>query len=113
MEGMPLQRSYAIVTTCHAAGYEAYGRTMLETFLEHWPAQVPLLLYREGFEAPASQRIQSRDLEASSPGLMAFKQRHADNPQAHGRRPRWSLLRLGSLPWPLPFPMPRRKASYR
>jgi len=105
-------RRFAVVTTCHAAGFETYGRTMVETFLQHWPAEVPLLLYHEGFEPPAAPgRIQAHDLVATCPGLTAFKRRHVDNPRAHGRRLRWRRLRLGSLR--LPLPLPRLKRSYR
>lgn len=105
-------RRFAVVTTCHAAGYETYGRTMVETFLEHWPKQVPLLLYHEDFEPPkATWRIQALDLEATCPGLTDFKRRHARNPRAHGRRLRWRRLRLGSVR--LPLSLPRRKRSYR
>ncbi|MFC4728792.1 hypothetical protein [Coralloluteibacterium thermophilus] len=78
-------RRFAAVTTCHAAGYEKYGRTMLETFDRHWPAQVPLHLYTEGFDCDvASPRIHARPLLEASPELRAFKARHRDDPSAHG-----------------------------
>lgn len=110
--GAASRRSFAVVTTCHAKGYENYGQRMVETYLAHWPAEVPLLLYHEGFEPPSSPgRIESRDLLASSPALAGFKQRHLDNPRAHGRRLPWARLRLGPLS--LPLPVRTRKASYR
>lgn len=103
-------RRFAVVTTCNAAGYEAYGRRMVESFDRHWPAEVPLLLYYEGFEPRLpGGRIVTRDLIDSSPELAAFKHRHAANPLAHGltRRPRFRLsydlaklrFKLGEKRW--------------
>lgn len=105
-------RRFAVVTTCHAAGYESYGRTMVDTFLEHWPHDVPLMLYHEGFVPPvAPGRIEAHDLNAASPELVAFKARHHDNPRAIGQwRPR-RRLRLGPLSVPLPWRV--KKAGYR
>lgn len=79
-------RRFALVTTCHARGYEAYGRRMVQTFLEHAPPDVQLWLYTEGFEADiVDPRLVVRDLVAASPPLVAFKARHRDNPLAHGQ----------------------------
>ncbi|MBS7458916.1 hypothetical protein [Coralloluteibacterium stylophorae] len=78
-------RRFAVVTTCHAAGYAQYGRQMLETFERHWPSAVTLHLYTEGFACDVpSPRIVSRDLHASSPELVAFKARHRDDVEANG-----------------------------
>ena len=41
---------FAIVTTCHLAGWQQYGRRMVQTFDQFWPADVPLYLYAEDFE---------------------------------------------------------------
>lgn len=85
---------------------------MAATFAEFWPADVPLLFYSEGFTAdPIPGRLVERDLLASSPELVAFKARHADNPRAHGLRKPFRRLRLGPLDMPLP--LRTRKASYR
>lgn len=48
-----------VVTTFNRAGFELYGRRMVETQAKHWPAAVPLVLYAEGFHTPGS-----RDLSA-------------------------------------------------
>ncbi|HVP31037.1 MAG TPA: hypothetical protein VMW35_17950 [Myxococcota bacterium] len=98
------------MTTCHRAGYEAYGRAMLESFDRHWPDSVSLLLYAEEFTPEAvGPRVHVRDLHVSCPELLAFKQRHADDPRAHGSgdRPRWAL-RLEWSPFKLKL---RRKRS--
>ncbi len=105
-------RRFAVVTTCHRAGFEHYGRAMVDSFLQHWPDDVPLLLYHEGFEPPsASGRIESRDLIEASPGLAAFKTRHLGNPRAHGKRLPRRRVRVG--PFKLPLPMRTRQAPYR
>ena len=78
-------RTFAAVTTFNAEGYEAYGRTMIETFDRHWPASVPLYVYAEDCRPIApSERVVVLDLPSESPELVAFKQRHKDNPAAHG-----------------------------
>jgi hypothetical protein len=106
------QRRFAVVTTCHAAGYESYGRVMVETFLDHWPHDVPLMLYHEGFVAPSAPgRIEAHDLNDTSPELVAFKARHRDNPRAIGQWRPHRRLRLGPLSVPLPWRV--RKAGYR
>jgi len=86
----PRRRRFSVVTTCHAAGWEAYGRRMAETVDRHWPEDVELLLYHEGFQ-PDLPRARAIDLLAVSPELVAFKARHRDNPLAHG-----------ASPWPRP-----------
>ena len=87
---------FAVVTTCHAAGFEEYGRLMVQTFVKHWPAEVPLLLYHEGFEPPPNPgRIEPHDLTETCPELASFKSRHALNPRARGELLPWSRLRLG------------------
>ncbi len=80
-------RSFAAVTSFDRRGYELYGRELLESFDRHWPAEVRLTVYAEGFtpELP-SARVEARDLLAESPGLLAFKERHRDDPRAHGQR---------------------------
>lgn len=79
-------RRLAAVTTCSAQGYELYGRRLLTSFDRHWPDEVPLHVYAEGFEPDVpSPRIVQHDLLGSCPDLLAFRERHADNPAANGR----------------------------
>lgn len=112
MQAALTRRRFAAITTCHAAGYTGYGQRMAETFVAHWPADVPLLLYSEGFAAvPVTSRVIERDLLACCPDLVAFKQRHANNPRAHGQRKPWRRLKLGRF-W-LPLPVRTNKAQYR
>lgn len=104
-------RSFAAVTTCHAAGFELYGRRMVETYLTGWPKNVPLHVYTEGYTlAPQlADQVVETDLIEASPNLAAFKHRHCDDAYARGRsrlprlNPRFGLRRPGGgidvRPW--------------
>ena len=77
--------TYTIVTTFHRAGLEQYGQTMIDSFDQYWPRSVPLVVYAESCEPRrSSDRVQVRDLMASSADLVWFKKTHADNPVANG-----------------------------
>jgi hypothetical protein len=71
---------FALLTTCHAVGWQQYGRHMVDTFDQFWPAEVPLYLYAEDFE-PDHPRPLLRPLPA---WLTEFKARHAGDPRANG-----------------------------
>lgn len=69
--------------TCHAEGWKTYGRNMVSTFVRHWPTDVTLEVYAEGF-----------DLDITAPNVIerrlpawhtAWKDQHANNEDAHGR----------------------------
>lgn len=67
-------RTIAAVTTMNRAYYDAIGRYMLETFVEHWPEDFPLYVYTEGFDLPIqAPNILTRDLYTEvGPRLQAF-----------------------------------------
>lgn len=71
---------YAVVTTCHTAGWQQYGRRMVETFDQFWPTDIRLYLYAEDFQ-PDHRRSTARTLPA---WLTEFKARHANHPYANG-----------------------------
>lgn len=74
------------VTTFHEQGYLETGRTMIQSFDDHWPQDVQLHVFAEDFKPDApSERIIVHDLLAECPELLAFKERHKDNPLAHGK----------------------------
>jgi len=76
---------YQLVTTMHQDGYVQYGKRMIDSFLQYWPENQCLVVYTEGFDLDINNnRIISRDLLMCSPELVAFKQRHRDNPKANG-----------------------------
>lgn len=71
---------FIVHTTCHLLGWQQYGRRMVETFDQFWPADISLYLYAEDFQ-PDHRRPMVRALPA---WLVEFKARHANNPFAHG-----------------------------
>jgi hypothetical protein len=74
---------YRLVTTCHAEGWEQTGRRMATSFVEHWPADVTLEIYSEGFTVDV---IAPNVIERELPGWHTdWKARHATNDDAHGR----------------------------
>lgn len=77
---------YTIITTFNQSGLERYGQTMIDSFDQHWPRSVSLVVYAEDCQPKIpSSRVSVKDLLAASPDLVAFKQRHANNPVANGR----------------------------
>lgn len=69
--------------TCHAEGWDQYGREMARTFAERWPKEVTLDVYAEGFELDISaENVTRRELPEWH---HAWKLRHAGNLDAHGR----------------------------
>lgn len=79
--------SYIIVTTFNKQGYDLYGRTMLDSFVNHWPKSQSILVYTEGvtLDEPHSNnpRIITKDINQIR-DLSLFKRRHANNPKANG-----------------------------
>lgn len=76
---------YSVVTTFNQAGYDQYGRRMIQTWLSTWPSQVELLCYAENCvvqeQAP---NLRVLDLAATSAPLMAFKAKWSHVPRATG-----------------------------
>lgn len=76
---------YTIITTFHQSGMTQYGQTMIDSFDQHWPKSVSLHVYAEQCTpVMPSPRVKVLDLLSASPDLVAFKQRHANNPMANG-----------------------------
>lgn len=74
---------YTVCTTFNAAGYENYGRRMIQTFLQNWP--VDLVVYAEDCAVQeSSPRLTVYNLEQVSPELQAFKNRWRGVPKANG-----------------------------
>jgi len=77
--------SYTVVTTFHKNGYELYGKRMIQTFLQNWPATVNLYVYAENCTVTESApNLTVFNLEEASPELVAFKQRWQNVPKANG-----------------------------
>jgi hypothetical protein len=73
-----------VVTTMNAAGWNQTGARMAESFRKHWPQDVELILYAEGFDIPKHFWITVRRLPA---WLDEFKARHKDSRKANGQLP--------------------------
>ena len=71
--------SYKAITTMHKAGYEQYGRRMIESWQLYWPHYYTLTVYTEGFNLDKEyNNVKQIDLHEVSPELVAFKERHKD-----------------------------------
>ena len=75
----------SVVTTFHKAGYDTYGKRMIETFLKNWPSEVTLYVYAENcLVAESAPNLIVKDLIESSPELKSFKTIWKDVPKANG-----------------------------
>ena len=76
---------YAVVTTFHKTGYDLYGKRMIQTFLQNWPKEIDLYVYHENvIPSEQANNLILRDLEESSPELVAFKNKWKNDPKANG-----------------------------
>ena len=76
---------YTVCTTFNASGYEKYGRRMIQTFLQAWPAEVQLVVYAEGCTVSESApNLIVHDLATASPELVTFKNTWQGVPKANG-----------------------------
>lgn len=77
--------NFTVVTTFHREGYEKYGQRMIETFIKNWPQEVKLYVYTENCEvAESAPNLIVKDLHASSPELVKFKEIWKSVPKANG-----------------------------
>lgn len=75
---------YTVITTFNAAGYETYGRRMINTFLENWPKNVILIVYAEDCAVTeTADNLIVRDLNQVTE-LVAFKDKWRNVPKANG-----------------------------
>lgn len=64
------------ITTFSKDGYELYGKKMIDSWLQYWPAETKLLVYHEGFEIHTDHdRITKLNLLDCSKELQIFKER--------------------------------------
>ena len=74
-----------VVTTFHKAGYDKYGKRMINTFLKNWPKDVTLYVYAEDCKVDeVADNLIVKDLHEASPDLVRFKQTWKDVPKANG-----------------------------
>lgn len=78
-------RTLAVVTTFPPNRWEAYGKRMIESFIDNWPSDVKLYVYYEKELPPITHpKIEYVNLEEVNPDLLAFKERHKNDPVANG-----------------------------
>ncbi|WP_157633377.1 hypothetical protein [Rhizobium leguminosarum] len=82
---------FAAISTFNRAGLDLYGRRMVRSFHEHWPREVSLRVYSEGWDALDCFGPEVVDLASASPWLGAFKSR---NRNKAFRGFRWDAVRF-------------------
>ena len=77
---------HTLITTFHQAGMEQYGQRMIDTFEQHWPDEVDLVVYTENCQPTKTKsNVRFVDTLAVNPNLVEFLERHKNNPLAHGQ----------------------------
>jgi len=75
----------SVITTFHKAGYEQYGKRMIQTFLQNWPKTVKLYVYAENCNVTeTADNLIVKDLHQASPELVNFKNKWKSVPKANG-----------------------------
>ena len=78
-------KKFTVVTSFPVSNWEVYGRKFLESYIEHWPKQVKLLVYCDGYplpdDVPKASNVRYIDL-LTNDDLLEFKER---NKQFNGK----------------------------
>ena len=78
-------KSLAVITTFPPNRWNAYAKRMLESHIQYWPDDVKLYAYHEGAQPDLQhKKIVYVDIEAVNPELVAFKNKHRNDPVANG-----------------------------
>jgi hypothetical protein len=89
----------AVVTTFNKSGYNKYGSRMIQSFIQNWPTDITLYVYAEDCTVNESAvNVVVRDLHATIPALVAFKERWKNNPKAMGKLAMGPADRKGKQP---------------
>ena len=74
-----MKNNYTVVTSFPVSKWEVYGQTFIEGFINHWPKEVNLLVYCDGYplpnDIPTADNIKYIDL-LTSDALLEFKERN-------------------------------------
>lgn len=66
-----------VLTTFHKAGWEQYGKRMVDTFLQHWPSEIKIHLYCENVTTGIiDPRVIEHDIFQSCPQVKNFIAQH-------------------------------------
>jgi hypothetical protein len=77
---------YTVITSFHEEGLKQYAQRMVNTFEQHWPSDVDLVICAENCRPQITrQNTRVYDLLDISSNCRAFVERHRNNPLAHGR----------------------------
>ena len=78
--------SITVITTFPEKAYKVYAQRMIESFIECWPKNIKLHVYYEGQCPPINDsQVKYIDLHKVSPELVAFKNKHKNDPVANGQ----------------------------
>lgn len=78
-----------VVTTTSKAGFEEYGRKMLDTFERYWPPEIKLLFYNEDLDESTFQRYERNVIVKGFPRWFRdWKESHKGGADANGRDPK-------------------------
>ena len=97
-----MSASITVITTFPPNKWNEYAKRMVETFSQHWPKNIKLIIYYEDVlppDAVQDGRIEWVDMHKVCPDLVAFKQKHKDNPHANGFKIGSDLNGKGSYLW--------------
>ena len=89
--------SYQAITTCNSDQWTQYGRAMATTFARHWPTDVPLRVYAEGFTGDQNGRIEFVDFHESAPWFAPWAASHGPGARGitpQGYRYRWDCVKF-------------------
>ena len=75
-----------VITSYKPGCWNEYAKKGIESMAKHFPAEIDLVVYAEEPRPECNyDRIKWIDLNTAEPELTAFKQRHKDDPVAHGK----------------------------
>lgn len=75
---------FEVVTSMNKSYYNTIGKTMLESFIDKWPSEIPLRVYTEEdkntFDLPEHKRYTLHRLYDTQPELQEFIERNKNRP---------------------------------
>ena len=84
-----MSRTVSVITTFPPSKWDEYAKRMVEGFVWGWPENIDLTVYYEDSipeDAPKSDRVKWIDIHQACPELVAFKEKHKNNPYANGHK---------------------------
>lgn len=97
-----MPNTFSVITTFPQFKWDEYAKRMVETFIDNWPKSIHLKIYYENQipkDAPQSDQIEWIDLFDACPDLVAFKEKHKNNPYANGHKLGTDTNKKGSFLW--------------